>query len=220
MKKHTITAAPATGQAAYVANGFVGLRVGINPFLGQTALLNGFTGSHERFGVEAYAPVPAAMIDISMDGGSLLRRPEGFDLIEQSYDFSCGELATSFSFANARGQALTGTIVLFCSRSSPSLVIQELRAEVKQPCDLAFSVLVDPTRLPIATRLTVPRNADCDGALWVEGRGGSSTAGIAAYLSCEGEGEGDFREIDAASGYEQERIARACALRAIPGRQY
>ena len=43
---------------AYVANGLVGLRIGGNPFVGGTALLNGFVGKHELEQVEGYAPAP------------------------------------------------------------------------------------------------------------------------------------------------------------------
>src|SRR3990170_3661963 len=117
MKKHTITNPPLTRQPAYVANGFVGLRIGTNPFNGQTALLSGFTGSHERFGVEAYAPIPAVQYNIMVDGSSLQKNPDGYQLIEQTYDFSCGELSTSFAFTNSRGQKLLGTSLIYCSRS-------------------------------------------------------------------------------------------------------
>ncbi|MFN2132337.1 MAG: hypothetical protein ACK2VD_17555 [Anaerolineae bacterium] len=217
MKTHTIVTAPQNHQPAYVANGFVGLRVGTNPFLGQTALLAGFTGSHERFGVEAYAPIPPVQTNLMMDGSSLQKYPEGYELIEQAYDFSCGELRTRFAFTNSRGQRLEGSSVVYCSRTSPSLVVQETELEVMQDCELSFSTLIETTTLPIRTRLTVVPNADCDGVLWIESRDGSTTAGIATTLACEG---GAFREIRAEWGYEQERLTKTYSVDAAPGKRY
>jgi protein-glucosylgalactosylhydroxylysine glucosidase len=218
MKTHRITKPDPSYQPAYVANGFVGLRVGVNPFIGQTALLAGFTGSHELFGAEAYASIPAVQYNLMLDGSSLQKHPQGYELIEQAYDFSCGELVTKFAFTNARGQTLTGTSLVYCSRTSPSVVIQETEVEVLQACDLRFSTLLEPTRLPIKTRLTVVPNHDCDGVLWIESRDGSTTAGMATYLKCEGDSE--FREINWEWGYEQERLAKTYSVQAEPGKTY
>jgi len=218
MKKHIINQPPGTKQPAYVANGFVGLRVGTNPFLEQSALLAGFTGSHERFGVEAYAPIPAVQYNLMMDGSSLQKNPECYQLLEQAYDFSCGELSTTFAFTNQLGQQLKGTSLVYCSRTSPSMVIQETELEVMQACELRFSTLLDPTTLPVRTRLTVVPNVDCDGVLWIESRDGSTTAGIATYLQCEGDGE--FREIRREWGYEQERLTKMYGVEAEPGKRY
>jgi protein-glucosylgalactosylhydroxylysine glucosidase len=218
MKKHCITKIDPNFQPAYVANGFVGLRVGTNPFIGQTALLAGFTGSHERFGVEAYAPIPAVQYNLMMDGSSLQKHPQGYELIEQAYDFSCGELVTKFAFTNARGQKLTGTSLVYCSRTSPSVVIQETEVEVMQVCDLRFSTLLETNPLSIKTRLTVVPNHDCDGVLWIESRDGSTTAGVAMYLKCEGEGE--YKEIRWEWGYEQDRLTKTYAIQAEPGKTY
>ena len=218
MKTHKIVAAPENHQPAYVANGFVGLRVGWNPFVGQTALLAGFTGSHERFGVEAYAPIPAVQYNLMMDGSSLQRWPQGYELIEQAYDFSCGELRTTFTYTNRKGQKLQGRSVIYCSRTSPSMVIQETELEVMQACELVFSTLLEATPLAVRTRLTVVPNTDCDGVLWIESRDGSATAGVATYLACEGAAE--FREIRPEWGYEQDRLTKAYSVSAEPGRSY
>jgi len=240
LKKHTINDPPKSTQPAYVANGFVGLRVGTCPFTSQTALLAGFNGSHERVGVEAYAPVPAVEINLRMDNSSLQKyviaserpgwrwsptsHPEGYRLLEQTYDFSCGELTTSFEFINSRGQRLTGTHLIYCSRSSPTIVIQETELEVKQACDLGFSTLMDPTQLPIKTQMTVVpktggKNSDeCDGVLLIESRDGSTTAGVATFLLCEGS-EG-FRETRNVWGYEQEHLTKTYSVQAVPGKTY
>ncbi len=218
MKKHTIREAPQSHQPAYVANGFVGLRVGTCPLTDQTALLAGFTGSHERFGVEALAPVPAVAWNLAMDGSSLAKNPGGYHLIEQTYDFACGELTTTFTFTNARGQTLRGTHLIYASRTSPSIVVQQIELTVQQSCDLSVSTLVDPTRLPIRTRMTLVPNADCDGVLWLESRDGSTSAGLATYLACEGDGA--FREVNDDWGYEQERLTKATSVGAVPGSTY
>ncbi|MCU0522445.1 MAG: hypothetical protein MUF84_17350 [Anaerolineae bacterium] len=218
MKKHTIRQTTESHQPAYVANGFVGLRVGTCPFTGQTALLAGFTGSHERFGVEALAPIPPVEMNLTMDGSSLQKNPGGYRLVEQTYDFSCGELTTTFELTNARGQRLKGSHLIYASRSSPTMAIQEIELEVLQTCDLRFSTLVDPTKLPVRTRLTLVPNADCDGVLWLESRDGSATAGIATYLACEGDGES--HEINDDWGYEQERLTKTYRVQAVPGRVY
>lgn len=218
MRKHTIFTSPGTREAAYVANGFVGLRVGTNPLSGQTALLAGFTGSHERYGVEAYAPVPAPQFDIAMDGDALSQNPDGYALSEQTYDFSAAELLTSFSFTNHHSQALQGSSLVYCSRTSPSLVVEELQLAVRQECDLTFSILLDPTKLPVRTRLTVSPRRDCDGVLLLESRDASGTAGVAVYIHCEGDGE--FHPVNGEWGMEQERVYAARAVRAVPGNEY
>jgi protein-glucosylgalactosylhydroxylysine glucosidase len=218
MKIHRITTTDPAYEPAYVANGFVGLRVGTNPFLCQTALLAGFTGSHERFGVEAYAPVPAVQYNLVMDGSSLQKYPQGYELVEQAYDFSCGELRTTFAFTNSKGQELKGTSVIYCSRTSPSTVIQETEIQVEQACELRFATLLETNPLPIHCKLTVVPNYDCDGVLWIESRDGSTTAGIATYLKCEGEGE--YKEVRREWGYEQDSLTKTHSIEAEPGKVY
>jgi trehalose/maltose hydrolase-like predicted phosphorylase len=220
MKKHRITKSDPRYQSAYVANGFVGLRVGTNPFVGQTALLAGFTGSHERFGVEAFAPIPAVQYNLMMDGSSLQTNPEGYQLLEQTYDFSCGELLTSFTFTNARGQKLMGTSLVYCSRSCPSVVVQETQIEVMQECELQFSTLMETSKLSIKTRLTLVPFVDCDGVLWIESRDGSTSAGIATYLQCKGDTEIRKINTDYQWGYEQERLTKTYGVQAVPGKTY
>jgi trehalose/maltose hydrolase-like predicted phosphorylase len=220
MKKYAITKENPIYQPAYLSNGFVGLRIKTNPFLGQSALLSGFTGSHERFGVEAYAPVPAAECNISMDSASMRNMPQGYELIEQTYDFSCGELSTKFAYTNALGKKLTGTTLVYCSRTLPSVVIQQTELFADQPCELRFSMLFDPTKLPVNTKKTYMPKDSCDGVLWIGSRDGSQTAGVAAYLQAlAGDGE-KYTDSSDEWGFGEERIFKSYTIRAKPGIPY
>lgn len=218
MKKHTITSENPVYQPAYLSNGFVGLRVKTNPFLDQSALLSGFTGSHERFGVEAYAPVPAVQYNIGMNRASMRTYPQGYKLIEQSYNFRNGELFTRFEYTNTLGLKLTGSSLIYCSRTLPSIVIQQTELYVMEPCKLQFSTLMEPTKLSVHTLKTFTPKEGCDGVLLLSSRDGSSTAGVATYL--EPVGECEFSDFSYEWGYEEERLFKVYATDAVPGKAY
>ncbi len=217
MKKHIIKEKMQNAQPAYIANGVVGLRVGQNPLIGQTALLAGFTGAHEKHGVEAFAPVPAPSYDISMDGSHLLKFEEGYKLIQQSYDFSNAEFETEFEFINKKGQSLIGKSLIYASRSCPTLIVQILEFTVNQDCDFVFESLFDPNSMPIITKKTLTPNYNCTGVLLLSSRDNSTDAGLAHCIITEGE---DIRKIEENWGYEEDRLYDKYYIEAKKGQTY
>jgi hypothetical protein len=85
--------------------------------------------------------------DISVGRVTLSSAPERATPHEVRYDFSCGELRASFAFDgdDARVEmSLTG----FCSRTRPSLVLQEAVITVDRDCDLSLSAITDTRDIP------------------------------------------------------------------------
>ena len=81
---------------AYLSNGLLGLRVGhIPPRYGVT-MVNGFEGRDPLTGVEATARAPYPLAGDIQIGTAALSDPHRAVLREQRYDFSHGELHTSF----------------------------------------------------------------------------------------------------------------------------
>ena len=86
---------------AYVSNGVVGLRVREMPLSAGMMLVSGYTGEHpiRRIEAAATAPYPCAG-NLKVNGVWLSDMPHLVEVIDQSYDFSCGELTTRFRFCD------------------------------------------------------------------------------------------------------------------------
>ena len=69
----------------------------------------------------------------AINGRFMSRLPDYRRFIEQRYDFSCGELTTQFQFS-VDGVTARCETVTFCSRSMPSLVLQQLAVTVDGAC--------------------------------------------------------------------------------------
>src|SRR4051794_24159568 len=110
---------------AYVLNGVIGLRVREIPLLPGVAIVNGLTGIDPTEHIEStpYAPYPLNG-DIQLGAVELSQTPYCARFIDQFYDFSCGELHSRFAFA-ADGVEAQARVLTFCSRSNPTLVLQE-----------------------------------------------------------------------------------------------
>ena len=188
MQTHTIAAYRPDYLPAHVSNGLVGLRIGQNPLVGNTAMLNGYFGLHEDERVESidYIPYPLGG-DIRLDNLWLSQRPDLLTFREQSYDFSCGELTTKVDFT-ANGVTAHLEVLTLCSRTMPTLCLQEVRVTVDAPCTLTLRAGIEPAGVPGQCRLrTVPQKGwlIADGALWWESRGGIATAGLAYISACD-----------------------------------
>ena len=176
---------------AYLSNGLIGLRVGRIPLIQGLAIVNGLAAIHPADEVEGFsrAPYPVAG-DISLNGMKLSEHPERAQLIEQRYDFSCGELGSRFAY-EVEGIRADAEHLVFCSRTQPTVVIHELRVSVNSDCELAISVAVDQTDVPgrYLKRETDTPGADkpaVDGSLLWECYGGLSTCGAAYVTRFEG----------------------------------
>ena len=189
MHTHTITDYRPDFPPAYLANGIVGLRIGKIPLLHASALLNGFYGLHEVEAVEAIAPAPYPVgADININGLWLSQRPDLVVFHRQSYDFTDGELATQFDF-RVNSTTVRINMVTFCSRSMPTLVLQELRVEADRPCNLILRATVDPAGLPgrCLHRDTINvRWPVADGAMLWQSAGGIGLCGTAYSSDCIG----------------------------------
>jgi len=185
MKEHTITRHEGGYVAAHVTNGLVGLRVGANPLLNGTCLVNGYFAPHEYEGVESYdyAPYPLAG-DIRVGGVSISQRPDLVTLRSQMYDFSCGDLTTVMDFA-VNGVTAGIEILTFASRSMPTIVLQEVRIRVDRDCPLVVTARIDPAGVPgrcLARKVPDMGWTIADGLMHWESRGALTTVG-AAYLT-------------------------------------
>src|SRR5437660_6172797 len=101
----------------YLGNGLIGLRCGPVPLLDGVCIVDGLAGIWPSDQVEGFARAPYPIAgDLEVDGDAIGRLPSRARLVEQSYDFSCGELRTRFRF---RPRAVTAVVnvLAFCSRS-------------------------------------------------------------------------------------------------------
>src|SRR6266550_5890615 len=64
--------------------------------------------------------------DLEIDGAKLSRLPGQSELVEQAYDFASGELTSRFRFRSGETTA-TVEVLTFCSRSLPTVVLQDVQ---------------------------------------------------------------------------------------------
>jgi hypothetical protein len=205
---------------AYVCNGVVALRVGRVPLLDGLATLNGFAGLDADTGVESLARVPYPLAgDVRLGTTRLSQAPELARLREQRYDFAAGELHTSFAFRTHEATAEID-VLTFCSRSLPTLALQEVRVTVDRACDLALTAAVDHTAVPgrFAERDTRSRGftgETAEGSLVWESHGGIARCGVAyssELLGADAEAEQDENAT--------RPLSTSYAFRARSGRTY
>ncbi len=220
MKTHIIRDYKPSYRPAYLANGVVGIRAGENPCMDMTGLLNGFSGAHEHFGVDAYAPIPTPTINFGMDHSTCKLFPQGYQFQEQQYDFANGELTTKFTFTNSNNKVLDGQVLLFCSRTSPTLLMAELQLTPREDCLLNAQVMYDPRSLPISASERQIPTKDVDGVLLLTARGKRAAAcGLSYLFTAQQEAEVVHTERDD-WGYEQECLAKTIDVQAKKGVTY
>jgi trehalose/maltose hydrolase-like predicted phosphorylase len=205
---------------AYLSNGVIGLRAGRIPFLEGLAIASGFAGRDPEMHIESFARAPSPLSgDIQVGDGELSRRPERATLREQRYDFSCGELLTTFDFDGENARAHVEVLTL-CSRTQPTVCMQEIRVRVDRACDVVMKAGIDPTGVPgrMVSRRThsqAPKEVSTDGSLRWESNGGISECGAAYATELVGaEAEPTFDEDDHAA------LETSFAFRAHAGRTY
>jgi len=133
---------------AYLGNGLIGLRCPPIPFLDGTAMVNGFAGIDPADGVEGFSRVPFPLAaDVELDGIRLSSARERVRFIEQRYDFATAELTTELEY---RSEATTSRLVVttLCSRTLPTVCLQQLEIQVDRPAELGLIVGLDPTGVP------------------------------------------------------------------------
>lgn len=175
---------------AYLSNGLVGLRVLDVPLQAGFATISGYAGEHSEKKIEALerAPYPLGG-GVSVNGVSTEDALHCIRVLDQSYDFSCGELTTRFIF-NADGVAVSVQVLTFCDRKSPSLVCQEILATVDRQCTLRLDAGISTFDVPGVLRkiaFDVPgKSAPVDCAIRWESVGAISTCGLAYFTAFDG----------------------------------
>jgi hypothetical protein len=152
---------------AYLSNGVIGLRVGHIPLLYGNAMLSGFEGLDPATLVEESAPVPYPLAGDIRIGRTALSEPGRAVLREQRYDFSCGELHTKLTFDTEDARAEIEILTL-CSRTQPTIVLQEVSLSVDRDCELAMSLSIDAGNAPGSWAHNEPGSLDTR-ADWPEG---------------------------------------------------
>lgn len=172
---------------AYLSNGLIGLRAGPIPLIEGLAILSGLSELDpvEKGEGLSRAPYPIGG-DIELDGYRLSRLPGQATFHEQRYDFSCGELHSRFTFRSSEA-TVSAEVVTFCSRTMPTLVLQEIRVRVSHECQLVLTAKVDQTGLGghLLSRETSTPGAEkpvVDGTMLWQTHGGLSNCG-AAYIT-------------------------------------
>ena len=169
---------------AYLSNGLLGLRVMQVPLLEGVLVVGGLAETDPLTGVEgtARAPYPLAG-DVQIDGVHVRDFPAQVDHIAQQYDFTCGELISTFTFrtSGATGQV---RIVTFCSRTHPTVAAQRVAIRVDRRCELQLAARVDTNDVP-GRVIDLYEHPPADdrkavvGALHWETNGGLMTCGMA-----------------------------------------
>ena len=205
---------------AYLSNGLLGLRVMPIPFDGGVTILNGFAGADPDSGAEGFARAPYPLAgELEIDGVPTSDAPTHVQLGKQVYDFATGELTTRFTF-DAPGARAEVEVLSFCSRTMPTLALQEIHVTVDRPVDIAVSVGLDHREAPgrLVVRNTRTRGSDTNmvgGSLRWKSHGDVSTCG-AAYVSEFSGGEPECT-ID---HNELQPLMTRYELRARAGRRY
>ena len=170
---------------AYLSNGLIGMRTGHIPLVNGVAMVSGFEGLDPSAGVEAFARAPYPLAGDVRIGRAALSDPQHAMLRQQHYDFSCGELHTRLGLEADHVRADIDVVTL-CSRTHPTLALQEVRLRVDRDCDLTISAGVDARGVPGNwAEDEVPgleAAAPVDGLFRWRSLGGLSTCG-AAYVT-------------------------------------
>jgi trehalose/maltose hydrolase-like predicted phosphorylase len=178
---------------AYIANGVIGLRVRDVPLTSGMTLVSGYSGEHYERQIEAAAVAPYPIAgDLALNGVWLSDAPHQVSNLRQTYDFSAGELTTTFTF-QAEDRTAQVEILTFCSRNDPTLVCQEISVTVDKACSLGLRSIVDATnadgKAMRHSRLTPGEDKPAtDGTLLWESAGGLTTCGVAFVTEVLGAG--------------------------------
>ena len=207
---------------AYISNGLIGLRVGRLPLTEGNCIVNGLVELDPVEDGEGFAQAPYPVAgDVEVDGLRLSWQPELVEFVEQTYDFSCGELLTRLRF-RASEVAARIQLLVFCSRSLPTLVLKEMVVEVDRECELTLTGGLDHTQIHgrlRARRTTTPGTEDpiVDGLIEWETRGGLSMCGAAYTTAFQGALNVRRRVED----LDQEApLSTSYAVHAEPGKRY
>lgn len=122
---------------AYLGNGLIGIRPEPNPLIQAKTVVSGFVYSNPSGAFENIAPAPYPLgTEVVVHGSSLHERPDRVTVRSQTLDMATGELTTEMTFAPERGAKADLTVVQFASRSTPSLLCQEISLAPSEDMDI------------------------------------------------------------------------------------
>ena len=134
MTKHTVTSWGEYSPSAYVSNGFIGFRFAKDPFKDIIGLLSGFYGMRSGPDVEALSAIPVPNLTFYYQNEVV--QPQ---IVSQTYDFSCGELETE-AVLEFDGKKVSANYLLFCSRTSPTLLMSSLKLKSSEALRISVNV--------------------------------------------------------------------------------
>jgi trehalose/maltose hydrolase-like predicted phosphorylase len=174
---------------AYLANGYVGLRVGRVPLLDGLAIVNGFWGPHPNDGIPAFASAPYPLAgDITIDGIRASASPGSVRFVDQRMDFATGELASRFVF-RVGDMVARADVVTFASRTDPALVLQELVVRCDRDADVELTASIGTIGVPgrWIEADAIPRGEPPTADAWLawEGMGGATRCGLVIAVERE-----------------------------------
>jgi|GEM_PF-4472134 len=168
----------------YLSNGLIGLRLIETPLGGGVAMLNGFVGEHPEEAIEAAARAPFPLNgDLAIDGLRLSQSPHLVGQARQGHDFATGEVVTHGTFRTSSGLAQL-EVVVFCCRTRPTIMCQEIRLTVEAECQVELAAGVDARGVygREGRQLTDPgklERAEIDGGLRWHSHGEVASCGLA-----------------------------------------
>ena len=205
----------------FVSNGVIGLRVREIPLHAGVASVSGLSGIDPvtQIVCAPYAPYPIAG-DIKIGMLSMSDIPHAVRFIEQSYDFTCGELTSRFEF-ESDGTTADVEVLTFCSRTLPSLVLQEIAVTLNQAADVTLSAIVDPRNISGDwehrwTSVPGEETELVDGTMAWRSHGDIATIGVSYSTEFLGDGGAERSTNDE----ERAPLGTQYAFRARTGRRY
>lgn len=205
---------------AYVSNGLIGLRVRENPLHAGMCIVSGFVGRHHELRVEAAAAAPYPLAgDIAVNGLWSSDRTGAVEPLDQAYDLETGELVSRLA-VSLDGVRAEVSIVVFASRTHPTVVCEEISLSVDRACEIGVRLDTGFEGVrgePDERRLETPGEDEpvCDGSLVWRSEGGLGRCGVA--LLTEGP---DRAERTQTSSDRRGPIATTYVFRALKGRRY
>jgi trehalose/maltose hydrolase-like predicted phosphorylase len=207
---------------AFVSNGVIGMRVLELPMVPGITIVSGLAGEHPVVGVEAAARAPYPLAgDLSVNGTWLREAQYLAAFRSQAYDFATGELTTRFEFM-VDGVTAEVEVLTFCSRTQPSVTLQEVAVRLDSAADLVLRASLDPSDVAgrwLRRETSTPGEAKpaVDGSMLWGTLGDMGSVGLA--YATEFTGAQEVRRAIVDSGRETP-LSTDYALRARPGRRY
>ncbi|HEX8006206.1 MAG TPA: hypothetical protein VF482_07245 [Trebonia sp.] len=169
----------------YLSNGLIGLRLGPYPLGSGVAVVSGLVAVDPAEGIPTFAQAPYPLaLDIIINRIPMVTAPQCCVLREQRYDFSCGEVETRFGIS-ANDIQVEVTSVVFCSRTKPTLVLEETTVRVDRDCELGIAAVIDTRSVDgnlLSLQMGLPALAGkgpVDGTLHWGMHGGLTSCGVA-----------------------------------------